>query len=161
MYFAPALVGKSDSGWSKFGRHENRCEHVTLCTYAETDKGIVTYACVKPGFEELEKIMESEGWVRDPDVLDTWFSSALWPFSTLGWPEMTKELEAWNPGNTLCTAREIITLWVSRMVMMNLYLLDRLPFENVYIHAMLQDGQGRKMSKSLGNGVDPLEIIEK
>ncbi len=147
--------------WSKFGRHENRCEHGTWCTYAETDKGIVTYACVKPGFEELEKVMESEGWVRDLDVLDTWFSSALWPFSTLGWPEMTKELEAWNPGNTLCTAREIITLWVSRMVMMNLYLLDRLPFENVYIHAMLQDGQGRKMSKSLGNGVDPLDIIEK
>ncbi len=147
--------------WSKSGRQENRCEYGTWSTYAETDKGTITYACVKPGFEELEKAMESEGWVRDPDVLDTWFSSALWPFSTLGWPEDTKELQAWNPGSVLCTAREIITLWVSRMVMTNLYLLGHLPFVNVYIHAMLQDGQGRKMSKSLGNGVDPLEIIEK
>ena len=97
--------------------------------------------------------------LRDPDVLDTWFSSALWPFSTLGWPQDTNELETWNPGSVLCTAREIITLWVSRMVMFNLYFLDRLPFTDVFIHAMIQDGDGRKMSKSLGNGVDPLDII--
>jgi len=108
----------------------------------------------------LEMIeLDSENIVQDPDVLDTWFSSALWPYSTLGWPEKTPELETWNPGNVLCTAREIITLWVSRMVMTNLYLLDRLPFTDVFIHAMTQDGQGRKMSKSLGNGVDPLDII--
>jgi valyl-tRNA synthetase len=121
------------------------------------------YVCVRDAEKQDGdvKILEAAGFQRDPDVLDTWFSSALWPFSTLGWPEMTKALEAWNPGDTLCTAREIITLWVSRMVMTNLYLLDRLPFKNVYIHAMLQDGQGRKMSKSLGNGVDPLDIIEK
>ena len=96
---------------------------------------------------------------QDPDVLDTWFSSALWPFSTLGWPGETAEMKTWNPGSVLCTAREIITLWVSRMVMTNLYFLDRLPFYDVFIHAMIQDGQGRKMSKSLGNGVDPLDII--
>jgi valyl-tRNA synthetase len=101
-----------------------------------------------------------EGWGQDPDVLDTWFSSALWPLSTLGWPEKTPELEKWNPTNVLCTAREIITLWVSRMVMFNLYFLDRLPFSDVFIHAMIQDGEGRKMSKSLGNGVDPLDIIQ-
>ena len=102
---------------------------------------------------------EPDAIERDPDVLDTWFSSALWPFSTLGWPDDTPELARWNPTNVLCTAREIITLWVSRMVMMNLYLLGRLPFTDVFIHAMIQDGQGRKMSKSLGNGVDPLDII--
>ncbi len=109
-------------------------------------------------FEVIEAI-EKEGYSRDPDVLDTWFSSALWPFSTLGWPDDTPELQTWNPGSVLCTAREIITLWVSRMVMFNLYFLDRLPFTDVFIHAMIQDGDGRKMSKSLGNGVDPLDII--
>ena len=97
--------------------------------------------------------------VQDPDVLDTWFSSALWPMSTLGWPDNTPELQKWNPSNVLCTAREIITLWVSRMVMFNTYLHGQLPFTDVFIHAMIQDGHGQKMSKSLGNGVDPNDII--
>lgn len=105
-------------------------------------------------------LLEAAGFERDPDVLDTWFSSALWPMSTLGWPEKTLDLELWNPTSVLCTAREIITLWVSRMVMFNLYFLDRLPFRDVFIHAMIQDGHGQKMSKSLGNGVDPLDIIQ-
>jgi len=96
---------------------------------------------------------------RDPDVLDTWFSSALWPFSTLGWPEETADLEAFYPTDTLVTAREIVTLWVARMVMTGLYHLGDVPFSDVYIHAMIQDGQGRPMKKSLGNGVDPLDII--
>jgi len=97
---------------------------------------------------------------QDPDVLDTWFSSALWPFSTLGWPDETPELKTFYPGDVLCTAREIITLWVSRMVMMGQYCLGDIPFRDVYIHAMIQDGQGRKMSKSLGNGIDPQVIID-
>jgi len=97
---------------------------------------------------------------RDEDVLDTWFSSALWPFSTMGWPEDVPELKKFYPTNVLCTAREIITLWVSRMVMMGQYCIGDIPFGDVYIHAMIQDGQGRKMSKSLGNGIDPLTIIE-
>ena len=101
---------------------------------------------------------ESQG--RDPDVLDTWFSSALWPFSTLGWPDETPELKKFYPTNVLSTAREIITLWVSRMVMMGQYCVGDIPFGEVFIHAMIQDGQGRKMSKSLGNGVDPLEVID-
>ncbi len=146
--------------WSKEGTHDNRCEHGTVSTVMETDLGPVTYACVKHGFEDLEKTMVAEGWVRDEDVLDTWFSSALWPFSTLGWPEKTPALESFYPGNVLCTAREIITLWVSRMVMMGQYCVGDIPFKDVYIHAMIQDGQGRKMSKSLGNGIDPLVAID-
>ncbi len=97
--------------------------------------------------------------VQDPDVLDTWFSSALWPFSTMGWPDETPEIKTFYPGNVLCTAREIITLWVSRMVMMGQYCVGDIPFRDVFIHAMIQDGEGRKMSKSLGNGIDPLVAI--
>ncbi len=125
-----------------------------------SDEGPVAYACVAPGWEDVEKQLESDGWVRDDDVLDTWFSSALWPFSTLGWPEQTAELKTFYPGDVLCTAREIITLWVSRMVMMGQYCVGDIPFKDVYIHAMIQDGQGRKMSKSLGNGIDPLVAID-
>ncbi len=97
--------------------------------------------------------------MQDEDVLDTWFSSALWPFSTMGWPDETPELKTFYPGDVLCTAREIITLWVSRMVMMGQYCADDIPFKDVFIHAMIQDGEGRKMSKSLGNGIDPLVAI--
>jgi len=127
---------------------------------ATSDEGIVTYACVTPGHEDVEQKLEAAGWNRDTDVLDTWFSSALWPFSTLGWPEQTPELKTFYPGDVLCTAREIITLWVSRMVMMGQYCAGDIPFRDVYIHAMIQDGEGRKMSKSLGNGIDPLVAID-
>jgi len=101
----------------------------------------------------------SDNLVQDPDVLDTWFSSALWPFSTMGWPDETPELKTFYPGDVLCTARDIITLWVSRMVMMGQYCAGDIPFSDVYIHAMIQDGEGRRMSKSLGNGIDPLVVI--
>ncbi|MBA7476392.1 Valine--tRNA ligase [subsurface metagenome] len=125
----------------------------------DSDEGAITYICVAPGNKEIEKQLEADGWTRDDDVLDTWFSSALWPFSTMGWPDETPELKAFYPGNVLCTAREIITLWVSRMVMMGQYCRGDIPFSEVYIHAMIQDGEGRKMSKSLGNGIDPLVAI--
>jgi valyl-tRNA synthetase len=146
--------------WSKQGSHPNRCQYGTFCTVVETEQGPVTYACVKPGFEELEQAMVKEGWVRDSDVLDTWFSSALWPFSTMGWPDENDTLKKFYPTQVLCTAREIITLWVSRMVMMGQYCAGDIPFSDVYIHAMIQDGLGRKMSKSLGNGIDPLVAID-
>ena len=96
---------------------------------------------------------------QDPDVLDTWFSSALWPHSTLGWPKQTEELKFYYPTNTLITARDIITLWVSRMVMMGLENMDEIPFSDVFIHGTILDGNGERMSKSKGNGIDPLDII--
>ena len=125
-----------------------------------TDECPTVFASVAPGHEDIERTLETRGWKRDNDVLDTWFSSALWPFSTLGWPEDSPELRAFYPGDVLCTAREIITLWVSRMVMMGQYCVGDIPFSDVYIHAMIQDGEGRKMSKSLGNGIDPLVAID-
>jgi valyl-tRNA synthetase len=97
---------------------------------------------------------------QDPDVLDTWFSSALWPHSTLGWPEHTPELAYYYPTSVLVTSRDIITLWVARMVMTGLYNVGQVPFHQVYIHAKILDGFGQGMSKSKGNGVDPLDIIE-
>jgi valyl-tRNA synthetase len=103
---------------------------------------------------------EGEGWERDPDVLDTWFSSALWPFATLGWPDDTPELRAFYPTDVLSTARDILFLWVARMIMMGLEFAGDIPFEDVYVHSVIQAPDGRRMSKSLGTGIDPLDEIE-
>ncbi|MBI1322830.1 valine--tRNA ligase [bacterium] len=97
---------------------------------------------------------------QDADVLDTWFSSALWPHSTLGWPEKTADLAKFYPTSVLSTARDIITLWVARMVIMGQYNCGQVPFRDVFIHPVIMDGQGRRMSKSLGNGIDPVDIID-
>ena len=104
---------------------------------------------------------EGDGWERDPDVLDTWFSSGLWPFATLGWPTETPALRAFYPTDVLSTARDIIFLWVARMVMFGIELTDRIPFTDVNIHSVIQAPDGRRMSKSLGTGTDPLELIER
>jgi len=96
---------------------------------------------------------------QDPDVLDTWFSSALWPFSTLGWPEKTEDLKTFYPTSVLVTGRDIIFFWVARMIFSGLHFMDQKPFSEVFIHGLVLDSQGRKMSKSLGNGIDPLEIV--
>ncbi|MBI4544541.1 MAG: valine--tRNA ligase [Gemmatimonadetes bacterium] len=98
--------------------------------------------------------------VQDPDVLDTWFSSWLWPFSTLGWPEQTRDLAAFYPTHTLSTAPEILFFWVARMIMAGLEFMGEVPFRDVYLHGTVRDTLGRKMSKSLGNGIDPLEVVQ-
>lgn len=110
----------------------------------------------------MEAPEDSENWLQDPDVLDTWFSSALWPFSTMGWPDETNEdYQRYFPTSTLVTGYDIIFFWVSRMIFQSLEFTDRRPFDNVLIHGLIRDEQGRKMSKSLGNGIDPMEVIEK
>jgi len=103
----------------------------------------------------------SKDITRDEDVLDTWFSSALWPFSTMGWPEKTPELDYWYPTSVLVTGYDIITFWVSRMITSGLEHMGNRPFDTVFIHGLVRDDKGRKMSKSLGNGIDPLEMAEK
>jgi valyl-tRNA synthetase len=102
---------------------------------------------------------DGEGWERDPDVLDTWFSSGLWPFATLGWPNATPELRAFYPSDVNSTARDIIFLWVARMVMFGMELTEQVPFTDVNIHSVIQAPDGRRMSKSLGTGIDPSDLI--
>ena len=121
------------------------CGHMTCSREDAT-------ACEKCGSTNIE---------RDPDVLDTWFSSALWPFETLGWPENTPDLEHFYPTDVLVTGYDIITFWVSRMIVSGLEHTNKAPFHTVLIHGLVRDDKGRKMSKSLGNGIDPLEMIEK
>jgi len=117
------------------------------------------FVCCRGESLEVEHVA-GQPLERDPDVLDTWFSSALWPHSTLGWPQATPEMDCFYPTTTLVTSRDIITLWVARMVIMGLFDTGRPPFADVVIHPKILDRYGETMSKSKGNGVDPLDVIE-
>ena len=122
---------------------------------AETPEAALAKAKAIPGFENVT----AADLKQDEDVLDTWFSSWLWPFSTLGWPEKTKDLEYYYPTTDLVTAQDIIFFWVARMMMAGIHFMGKPPFKNIVIHGIVRDAQGRKMSKSLGNSLDPLELI--
>jgi valyl-tRNA synthetase len=123
------------------------CDHCGAITVAKEDPS----CCEKCGSDEIR---------QETDVLDTWFSSALWPFSTLGWPEKTPELASFYPTSCLVTGFDILFFWVARMMMMGLHFMDEVPFTDVYIHALVRDSQGQKMSKSKGNVIDPLTVID-
>ena len=125
----------------------------------ESGKPPTVHVCLRDDDAEIAKRLENLGFHQDPDVLDTWFSSALWPHSTLGWPEETAELNYFYPTNVLVTSRDIITLWVARMILASLFNTEKVPFHEVYIHPKILDGYGETMSKSKGNGVDPLDVI--
>ena len=107
-----------------------------------------------------EEPPQEQGWEQDPDTLDTWFSSGMWTFSTLGWPQQTQDFQTYHPTHTLETGYDILFFWVARMILMSGYLVESLPFKNVYLHGLVRDEKGRKMSKSLGNIVDPLDLID-
>jgi valyl-tRNA synthetase len=137
-------------------------------SYPETG-GFAVFVCVRDEKNEapdiydhnIVELLEKQGFAQSDEVLDTWFSSALWPHSTLGWPDQTPELARFYPTSTLITSRDIITLWVARMVLTGLYNMHEIPFHEVFIHPKILDGYGETMSKSKGNGVDPLDVIEK
>ncbi len=137
------------SGDDGFEQYRGRALQIFACKRCEENN---------PEFQK--QLEDYNGFIQESDVLDTWFSSALWPHSTLGWPEETDELERFYPTSTLITSRDIITLWVARMVLMGEYNMGEVPFEQVYIHPKILDGYGETMSKSKGNGVDPLDVIE-
>lgn len=161
------VFGRQLTKWISEGRLAVRkpyadAEHFDLGPGVIDPSANLVYLSVRdPSDAAVIEMVEQYGFVQDQEVLDTWFSSALWPHSTLGWPDETDELHTFYPTTTLVTSRDIITLWVARMVLMGEYNMGEVPFHEVYIHPKILDGFGETMSKSKGNGIDPLDVIQK
>jgi len=173
-FFRAACTNSYDTGKIEYSLEGSTETDPTLreaefvrAEYIESEKKWYVWHCVQPGFEHIEKILEDRGYKRDPDVLDTWFSSWLWPFATMGWPEPTETLKKFYPTTDLVTGPDIIFFWVARMIMAGYEFMgepkfglpDAMPFRNVYFTGIIRDKQGRKMSKTLGNSPDPLVLI--
>jgi valyl-tRNA synthetase len=145
--------------WQRQWESTEEAKEGLLCARMESPATL--HVCIRDEDRHLEARLEADGFTRQEDVLDTWFSSALWPHSTMGWPDKTPELDYFYPTSTLITSRDIITLWVARMVLMGINNVGKVPFHQVYIHPKILDGYGETMSKSKGNGVDPIDVIDK
>ncbi|HEY2250308.1 MAG TPA: class I tRNA ligase family protein, partial [Planctomycetaceae bacterium] len=171
------LIAKFQS--SRVSKNKSAGQHVARQHFWYPESGLldVLYA-VEAGHPEVERELEADGFVQEEDVLDTWFSSALWPHATLGWPDRdhnpplnnqpdphqtghNEVLDYFYPGSVLITSRDIITLWVARMVIMGLYNMGDIPFRHVHVHPKILDGFGQTMSKTKGNGVDPMDLFDK
>jgi valyl-tRNA synthetase len=165
LTFVPERYGRTYEQWLENIRDWNVSRQVwwghQLPVWYTPDGAHVVAETEEEALEIAQREHGTRELTRDPDTLDTWFSSGIWPFSILGWPERTTELSCWYPSQVLMTAWEIIFLWVARMVMLGMHFMGEVPFPRVFVAPLVFDAQGRKMSKSLGNAIDPMDLVEK
>jgi valyl-tRNA synthetase len=165
LRFVPQRYGRTYEQWLENIRDWNISRQLwwghQLPVWYTPEGEVVVAESEEEALEVAQKRFGTRDLARDPDTLDTWFSSGIWPFSILGWPEQTPELACWYPSQVLVTGWEIIFLWVARMVMLGLHFMRALPFATVFVAPLVFDAQGRKMSKSLGNAIDPMDLVEK